>query len=290
MDITAGWCSCPKGSDGSRCKHQFAAIKKYRLTSQNYLPLYTAEEHKLYSIIAKGKSLDPSFYQSFTTCNASSVTAETVTQNEHGTMHSESSLRQNTLGDITNTIPSKSPSLTKFVTKEEAHSSLDEAFRLLSRKVDANNQNLLRAIVKFSKSLKMKSDSQIETALHLFDSSLAKGNQSLHANSKLLLHKAKKGRINVQAEAVKRRKAGGHGRKALPKGKFTTLKLNDRMLPDKGNSSMKRQHNFTSNTKENVAVSKKAGWNMVSRTKKYLKKRHNTNVKGEIDCKKKTVS
>ena len=32
-DITAGWFSCPKGSDGSPCKHQFAAIKKYRLIS-----------------------------------------------------------------------------------------------------------------------------------------------------------------------------------------------------------------------------------------------------------------
>ena len=215
------------------------------------------------------------------------MTAETITQNEHGTVHSESSLRQNTLGDITNTIPRKSPSLTKFVTKEEAaHSSLDEAFRLLSQKVNANNQNLLRAIVKYSKRLKMKSDSQIDTALHLFGSSLAKGNQSLHAKSRQLLHKARKGRINVQPEAVKRRKAGGHGRKALPKGKFTELKLNNRMLPDKGSSSMKRQHNFASNIKENVAVSKKAGRNLVSRTKQYLKKRHNTKVKGDIDCKK----
>ena len=207
VDVTAGWCSCPKGSDGSPCKHQFEAIKKYRVTSQNYLPLYSAEERKLYSIIARGKSLDPSFYESFTICNATSVTAETVTQNEHGTMHSESSLRQNILGDITNTIASKSPSLTKFVTKEEAHSSLDKAFPLLRQKVNANNQNLLRAMVKFSKRLKMKSDSQIETALHLFGSSLAKGNQTLHAKSKQLLHKARKGRINVQPEAAERRKA-----------------------------------------------------------------------------------
>ena len=63
--------------------------------------------------------------------------------------------------------------------------------------------------------------------------------QSLHAKSKQLPHKARKGRMNVQPEAVKRRKAGGHGRKALPKGKFTELKLKDRMLPDKGNSRRK---------------------------------------------------
>ena len=93
--------------------------------------------------------------------------AETVTQNEHGTIHSESSLRQNTLGDITNTTANKSPSLTKFVTKKKAHSSLDEAFRLISQKVNANNQNLLRAILKVSKRSKMTSHSRIETALHL---------------------------------------------------------------------------------------------------------------------------
>ena len=61
VDITAGCCSCPKDIV---MDHLVPAIKKYRLTSQNYLLLYSAEEpppppppHKLYSIMPEKSHL-----------------------------------------------------------------------------------------------------------------------------------------------------------------------------------------------------------------------------------------
>ena len=62
VDMEIGFCTCPIGQDGSPCKHQFAVKKEFSLRSQNFLPMFCAIDCQQYAVIARGDSLDLSFY------------------------------------------------------------------------------------------------------------------------------------------------------------------------------------------------------------------------------------
>ena len=53
---TALWvCTCPAGSNGAPCKHQWAAVAKYQDDCFNFLPVNSPSMIKLFYYIATGK-------------------------------------------------------------------------------------------------------------------------------------------------------------------------------------------------------------------------------------------
>ena len=142
----------------------------------------------------------------------------------------------------------------------------------ISRQVIGADQNLLKGIMKFSSKVKSQSSAQLATALHCFGSLYkSKSLSSKSSKSKSLIPRAKKGKINVQPEAIKHRRSGlSKSKRNVFKGRKTVINA---QIPVKGNYSAKRQHDFKENVKMNQPVSKKAERNMSTRTKPFLKKR-----------------
>lgn len=58
VDYSIGNCSCPVGKHGAPCKHQYAVVTKYNLTSEHFFPIHDSQmKNKLY-FIATGKLID----------------------------------------------------------------------------------------------------------------------------------------------------------------------------------------------------------------------------------------
>jgi len=58
VDYSVGNCSCPVGKHGAPCKHQYAVVTKYNLTSEHFFPIHDSQmKNKLY-FIATGKLID----------------------------------------------------------------------------------------------------------------------------------------------------------------------------------------------------------------------------------------
>lgn len=49
VDMEVAGCTCPVGQTGAPCKHQAAVLKKFGMTSSNYIPVSSpAERRKLH--------------------------------------------------------------------------------------------------------------------------------------------------------------------------------------------------------------------------------------------------
>jgi len=59
-------CSCPVGSTGAPCKHQFAVVRQFKLTSSLFLPVQDAESKQRLHVILYGKdeNIPADWYQS----------------------------------------------------------------------------------------------------------------------------------------------------------------------------------------------------------------------------------
>ena len=62
VDNATGFCSCKSGEDRSLCKHQFAVLKKYSLSSPNVLPVFSPADRQMYATAATGRSLALCYY------------------------------------------------------------------------------------------------------------------------------------------------------------------------------------------------------------------------------------
>ena len=124
-------------------------------------------------------------------------------------------------------------------------------------------------MVKFCERVKKykHQQSRISSALHTFAST---SNMSLKVTASASLKRAKKGKIHVQPEAVKRRKVQDGSKKSKIKG--MAVKKNPFL---KGEPQKKRHHDFSLNVLKNEAVSKKAGRTMASKTKFLSQKKTN---------------
>lgn len=147
----------------------------------------------------------------------------------------------------------------------EAHETLMEMIE------NTNDNNLLRGMAKFCERVKKykHQKSRISSALHTFAST---SNTSLRITASASLKRARKGKIYVQPEAVKRRKTDDGSRKSTIKG--MSVKKNPF---SKGEPQTKRPHNFAVNVSKNQAVSKKAGRTMASKTKFLAKQNRGKN-------------
>ena len=53
-----GTCTCPIGMTGAPCKHQGAVSVKFHISTFNFLPSLTSNDHMLYAYIALGKFIN----------------------------------------------------------------------------------------------------------------------------------------------------------------------------------------------------------------------------------------
>ena len=147
---------------------------------------------------------------------------------------------------------------------------MEKASTTLQNLIDSTeDRNLLRGILKFTERVnKYKGQtSRLSNAFHSFGSA---SNTSLKITATSSLKRARKGKIYVQPEAVKRRKTKKGSK--VPEAKGSSVKKN----PFVGlKPQRKREHDFSKNVSDNVPVSKKAGRTMSSKTK-FLSPREET--------------
>ncbi|XP_064631784.1 uncharacterized protein LOC135489974 isoform X2 [Lineus longissimus] len=59
VDMTIGACTCRLGKTGGPCKHQFLVVKKYGLSSWNFIPVHDSSMRRLIYQVATGSSTPP---------------------------------------------------------------------------------------------------------------------------------------------------------------------------------------------------------------------------------------
>ena len=267
VDILAGFCGCPNGSDGSPCKHQFAIVSHYRVSSGNFLPINNHEARRKYALIAHKEALPVQYYAG---------------------MHEKCLNGPSSVTDFA-TLPVSIPDVvqrysneekpirvTDQVSKSDTIRILEDAVQVIRDAIEKDDSNIINGVKKFSNRVCNMNSSQLATALHCFGSRYAHAQSKIKKSGLSTRKKSKRGGINVQSEAVKRRKDGqSKTRKTLVNKKPSNLSF---LLPDKSNNGRKRKHDFTQIVNDNVPPAKKSGRPMGSRTRPIIKLR---NVKKE---------
>ena len=149
------------------------------------------------------------------------------------------------------------------VTVEECKTALDQTLESLKRKLDGADQNFLRSVLKFADRAKKMPKSKLTSCFHSFG---AAGVCHTGLTATSIVKKAKRGKIHVQPESVKRRKVADGTRRRQAQGQ--TLK-NNPFKPVAGKA--KRVHMFAENVRRNEPVAKKAGRSMATKTRVYEK-------------------
>ena len=269
VDLTAGFCTCPDGNDGKLCKHQAAVMINFRIDSLNVLPMYSPKERQMYSYIASGNSLPLKYYLDLqgkvSDLNDPEATFS-VRENKEVKLKvdvaNDTPLDQTAEYQISTINDSMPP-------KEEAKDALEGIQRILSSVMEKEDPHILTGLIKMYSRLQTMNTTQVASALHCFGGRII-NDKALRKTASVLLGKAKKGRISVGPEAVKRRKQNpSRSRKALPKGRLQDLSLK---LPNKTNYTKRRKHSIELNIKNNTQVAKKAGRSMGTKSKPELKR------------------
>lgn len=115
--------------------------------------------------------------------------------------------------------------------------------------------------MKFSDRVKNMPNSKLTSCFHCFGAE-AVYNTRLTATS--VVKKAKRGKIHVQPESVKRRKVANGSKRRQDKGQTAR---NNPFQKVAGNA--KRVHRFADNVLRNEPVAKKAGRSMATKTRIY---------------------
>ena len=143
---------------------------------------------------------------------------------------------------------------------QESVEVLDDAFRNIKGKLHTD-PNLISGAIKFAERVRGMSNSRLASALHCFGSD--KTSHSLKA-SKAAPRNAKRNKIKVQPEAVKRRKTANGSRQKKSKGNHQEIRSS---IPNNTQAQGKRLHEFAKNVFNNEPVAKKAGRSMSTVTK-----------------------
>ena len=125
------------------------------------------------------------------------------------------------------------------------------------------DQNFLRSVLKFADRAKKMPKSKLTSCFHSFG---AAGVCHTRLTATSIVKKAKRGKIHVQPESVKRRKVADGTRRRQAQGQ--TLK-NNPFKPVAGKA--KRVHMFAEYVRRNEPVAKKAGRSMATKTRVYEK-------------------
>ncbi len=147
----------------------------------------------------------------------------------------------------------------EMITKEECCQAVADAVASIESRMDVSNQNFMRSILKFADRVQRMPTSRLASYFHTFG---AKGVTHSRATATSIVRRAKRGKIHVQPEAVKRRKLESGSRAKQSKGQVSK---NNPFLLKAGKA--KRAHQFAHNVRQNQPVSKKAGRTMTTKTR-----------------------
>ena len=291
VDMDMGICECAVGSDGSVCKHQyFVWIYRHR-KSVNFVPYMDIDMRKEYCYIALGKVLEDSYFEGLhdevfnQTSSDSNMGGFELGGGSSKNVTEESQNSQDTQTQGANSVMIGRGRVDKW-TVSECKDTLQNAVKILEGLVESrsHDQTFLKGIVKFADRVGkyQNQPSKISSSLHSFGTTTYSRKQ---VTATSLLKKARLGKkIHVQPGAVSRRIEKNGSKNAIVKG------MRKRVNPFQIDAvSTKRPHSFSDNVKSNVALPKKAGRTMSSRTKlkNPNKKRPETesNAKENVDKK-----
>lgn len=129
----------------------------------------------------------------------------------------------------------------------------------LKSKVDESDPNFLRSIVRFANCAKNMPKSRLSSFFHNFG---AVGVFRTRLTATSVVRKAKRGKIYVQPDSVKRRKLNDGSKRKKAQGQ------NARSKPFKPATGKAKQSNrFAENVRRNEKVAKKAGRTMATNTR-----------------------
>ena len=231
------------------------------MTSPNAFPVFSAHERRKYAQVALGCCLDLKYYLGL---QEKLAYAEQFEQERSQDISNECpDLKVKLNNDTVNQLSVLPEITTPNITKAEAVYATASICQKLNELIGTNDQQVISGILKMNSRLQKMSNSQVTSALQCFGSQFTYVKSS-QLSAKARLSKARRGRIHVQPEASKRRKENNcKTKQALPKGKTASFSY---VLPEKSNYSRKRRHCFSENVNAIVAVSKKSGGSMSSRT------------------------
>ena len=136
---------------------------------------------------------------------------------------------------------------------------MTKAMSTIESRMDVFNQNLMRGILKFANRVQQMPVSKLASCLHSFGAA-AVTHSRVTASS--IVKRAKRSKIHVQPEAVKRRKVASGSKAKQPKGQISK---NNPFVLKAGKA--KRLHRFAHNVRQNECVAKKAGRTMHTKTR-----------------------
>ena len=241
VDMKVGLCQCKVGSNGSPCAHQYLLWAYNFIPTPNFFPMFNQEERKRFAEIAIGDSLETHFYEPL---SANKVKVLPVTSNFEY------------LDDLTKTVSeevtkkretTKNAAETDKKIHDEVQSELEDIYQLLGKQIATGDQDMCKAVIKFSKRLKNLKSSHLTSALHSFGGVFVNRSRT---------------KIKVQPTAVSRRKSKIGSRQKQDTSKFK--KMNN--IPNRIKKN-KRKHNLSQIILNNQAPAKKAGRTMPSLTK-----------------------
>ncbi|XP_028403993.1 uncharacterized protein LOC114526596 [Dendronephthya gigantea] len=243
VDMTLGVCQCKSGMNGAPCKHQYVLWANKMAHSTNFLPLFSKEQRMEFARIAIGNTMSLHHYEGLH--DRVVVMPES---NDHGSAHQ---IENDTQGESNFTAMQHRNVPQEAIAKSECEAALSEVMSAIKSKMDESNQDFLRSILKFAGRSKSMPVSKLTSSFHTFG---AAGVTHSRATATSIVKRAKRQKIAVQPEAVKRRKCDSGGRAKQPKGQ--TVKRNPFQ---KKAGRVKRPHQFAENVRCNEPMSKKAG-------------------------------
>ena len=253
VDMRLGVCECPAGSNGAPCKHQFILWSRKLSSTGLFLPVFSAEERQMYAKIAVGESAPLQLYEGLRDRLIPSDNNEATTS----TRNPVPDVPDMTNNDLIGASNDSDIDIESHREMDEATQSLDNAFDFLKSKLLTNDPSITSGIIKFSKRLVSIPTSRLGSALHAFDNKYITSSSAKIIGTK----KAKKRKISVQPEAVKRRKSDSGSRQKLSKGHSASS-----CIPNMSKVTGKRVHKFAFNVEKNQQVAKKSGRSMKSKT------------------------
>ncbi len=256
VDMNLGRCECPKGINGAPCKHQYLLwIKQFSAVSKIFLPFFNAKERQEFAKLAVGVSGPDELYEGIRDrIHATNVTDKNVTETAESTHQEE----RDTFDEVNDTEFEIDSTISQS-RKHQASEALDDAFRIIKEKLHTD-PNLISGAIKFAERVHGMSNPRLASALHCFGSD----NTSYSLKISKGVRNAKRNKIKVQPEAVKRRKTANGSRQKQSKGNCQEFRSS---IPNNTHIQGKRLHKFAKNVSNNEPVAKKAGRSMASVTK-----------------------
>ena len=272
--MNSGYCECTVGLNGSACKHQYMLWLNKKASGCNFIPIFSKNERKRFAEVAIAKSMPMNYYEGLHDQVMMNPSSKIVDFPEVAVETTPSQVERVTDTfdniDFDSELMRRRSKPVDLVTEEEAVTALTDAFQCLRMRIDEHDQNYLRGIMTFSHRVTHMARSRLSSNLHSFGSTQF---SSLRETANLVVKRAKRGKIHVQPEAVKRRKTETGSKNKISKGQQV------RSNPfSKSFGKTKRLHQFAENVRRNEPVAKKAGRTMTS---KNVKSSRSNNMKEE---------